>query len=70
MVNISLNKKEELEKLNKSYEKMQKKYGAKEVYTPDELPAEYLTTRTDHNDHLSEDVPQNERGFKLVMEWA
>ena len=47
-----------------------KKYGAKEVYTPDELPAEYLTTRTDHNDHLSEDVPQNERGFKLVMEWA
>lgn len=31
MVNISLNKKEELEKLNKSYERMQKKYGAKEL---------------------------------------
>lgn len=31
MVNISLNKKVELEKLNKSYEKMQKKYGAKEL---------------------------------------
>lgn len=31
MINISLNKKEKLDKLNKSYERMQKKYGAKEL---------------------------------------
>ncbi len=47
-----------------------KKFGAAEVYTPDELPAKYLTVSTDHNDHLSEQTEKGERGLKLVMEWA
>lgn len=31
MNNILLDRKEELEKLNKSYDRLQKKYGAKEL---------------------------------------
>ena len=45
-----------------------KRYGADEVYTPDELPAQYLTVDGDHNDY--ESAVDGKRGFDLVMEWA
>lgn len=45
-----------------------KRYGADEVYTPDKLPAQYLTVDGDHNDYESE--KKGKRGFDLVMEWA
>ncbi len=45
-----------------------KKYGADEVYTPDNLPAKYVTVDGDHNDYESASL--GKRGFDLVMEWA
>lgn len=45
-----------------------KRYGADEVYLPSELPIQYLTIDTDHNDYESEE--DIKRGFDLVMEWG
>lgn len=55
--------------IRKECHEFAKRYGADEVYTPDELPKEYFMDMGDFNDH-SEKADPMKLGFPLVMEWG